>query len=894
MPFIFLILLLNVNGQINDTLKLDSKLQNLPYGLSERVPESKPQIGLALSGGGSRSISQLGVLLAFEERGIPIDYIVGTSMGGIIGGLYSAGYKISEIDSIFQATNWDDLLSLSETSRKDFFVDKKVTEDMAIFSIRFDGLNPVIPTSLVTGQKVLNYLNLLAFNAPLKPSKSFDDLLFRYRAVSTDLITGNSEVIKDGSFSKAMRASSSVTFLLAPVRKDSMLLVDGGLVANVPVVITRELGCDYVVAVNTTSPLRDHEELIYPWTIADQVVSIPISIISNQNLDNADMIISPELGGRNNNDFSNLGILLSQGYKSAVLLIDSVESEIRDIFISSHSEDVRFYKNIQPNNPDSKIEKEFTFKYTQKDSVSRSEILYDMYKLLATGDYSDVSVIIQVNEFNTFLMLNIDENHKISDIEIQGVNRISQNEIRRISDVLIGVPYNSRKIIRMVLDLLKIYRQEGYSLAKIDEISFNRNTGLLNIAVSEGIIDEILIEGNKKTSSSVILREFPLKEGEPFLYKNFELGLENLRTTNLFNELDVSITQELNKNVLKIKLIEKLSAVMRFGLKTDNENFTQLSLDLREENLFGTGTELGTFLLLGPRKRIISLEHQASRIFDTYLTYKIKGFYLLDDINTYSFDPESSNNRFSRSKSGEYRQKHYGVSVGIGTQVEKFGNLIAEGIYQIDELENRDDDPISPYRDNFALLRFSILIDSQNKIPYPTDGFFINGYYETSQQILGSDLSYTKFEFLYKYIFTLEGLHTLSMIFNIGFGDETLPLAQHFSFGGQNSFYGYREYDFRGRQIFRSSVEYQLFLPFQIFFDTYLRARYDLGSIWSESEQIKFKDLRHGIGATLSLDTPIGPADFSIGKSFLIKKGLPESTISWGETLLYFTIGYYY
>jgi len=83
-------------------------------------------------------------------------------------------------------------------------------------------------------------------------------------------------------------------------------------------------------------------------------------------------------------------------------------------------------------------------------------------------------------------------------------------------------------------------------------------------------------------------------------------------------------------------------------------------------------------------------------------------------------------------------------------------------------------------------------------------------------------------------------------------------------------------------------------LPFKLFFDTYLRGRYDLGSIWSQKEEIRLKDLRHGLGIILSLDTPIGPADFSIGKSFLIKNKLKDNIISWGPLYFYFSIGYNY
>jgi NTE family protein len=103
-----------------------------------------------------------------------------------------------------------------------------------------------------------------------------------------------------------------------------------------------------------------------------------------------------------------------------------------------------------------------------------------------------------------------------------------------------------------------------------------------------------------------------------------------------------------------------------------------------------------------------------------------------------------------------------------------------------------------------------------------------------------------------------------------------------------------REDEFRGRQIFLTSVDYRVKLPFNIYFDTYALFRYDLGSMWEVKDQIRFNDLRHGLGMTLSLNTPIGPADFSIGRSFRFTKNLTDTPVRSGPIYLYFSIGYYY
>jgi outer membrane protein assembly factor BamA len=214
--------------------------------------------------------------------------------------------------------------------------------------------------------------------------------------------------------------------------------------------------------------------------------------------------------------------------------------------------------------------------------------------------------------------------------------------------------------------------------------------------------------------------------------------------------------------------------------------------------------------------------------------------------------------------------------------------------YQFDQIKNKKGTINTGYKIKIVSLKISTTIDTQDKYPYPKRGFLFSGFYETAQTILGGDIGFTNLSFDYKNYFTLSSDHTISPRVSLGFGDKTLPLSQHYSLGGQYSFFGMREDEFRGRQLFLASFEYRYNLPIDLFFDTYFMLRYDLGSVWAEQESIRFKDLRHGIGASLSLDTPIGPAEFAVGRSFLFKKNLPGNPISWGEAIFYFSIGYYF
>ena len=893
-PYFLFSYFLVVSSLLPQNVKLDLNLIDKPlqFGLSQKVLAEKPKIGIALSGGGAKGVAQLGILKALEENDIDLDVIAGTSMGSIIGGLYTIGYDLEDIEEILINTDWQKLLAISEHSREELFVDRKITEDRAIFTVRFDGFEPVIPTSLNTGQKVLNYLNYLSANAPINFISSYDDLLYKYRAVSTDLITGQTVVLESGSISKAMRASSSVTFLLAPVKQDSLLLVDGGLVANVPVNVAKELGCDFIIAANTTSGLHTREELEYPWMMADQLVSIPITILSEKHMMDADAIIQPYLGERGLNDYSDLESLVSLGYDAVEPHINSIKTKAYNLLQESFNVDLQYYGNLELSDSSKILFSELNRKYTALDSISNRKILVDLYNIMNTGDYTDVSAEVEYSENKNVLHISAVENELIQSVNISGTSLINFDKIYSKAEGLISSPYNSYEIQNALLEILREYRKEGFSLAEVVKVEFEENIGRLNVFISEGVIDEFKVSGNEKTWDSIILRELNFETGDIFNVSKLEEALDNLRVSNLFEEIDVEIYKENGNNVLEIKVDERIPTVFRFGLKINNEYFTQFLFDLRDENLFGSGTELGLTFFAGPRNRFLSGEVKANRIFDTYLTYKLTGYYKSDNIYTYETVDSVQPNSFERVQSGEYKQRMYGGSLGIGTQVQNYGTFIIEGRYERNEVDNLLASPVDPYLIDVAALKFGFNIDSRDKFPYPKSGMIINAYYETAQKFLQSDITYAKFYFDYKYFLTINSLHTFKLAFQIGFGDETLPLSQHFSMGGQYNFFGYRLYEFRGRQIFLASLDYRVMLPFKIFFDTYVGARYDLGSIWQNKEQIKFNDLKHGIGATLSMDTPVGPADFSIGKSFLIKDTLPKSSVVWGETFAYFTIGF--
>ncbi len=890
---LFSLLYFNLTAQEKIKLNFELKEKTLPFGLVEQVPIAKPKIGLALSGGGSRALSQIGVLKVLEEKNIPIEIIVGTSMGSIIGGLYSAGYRINELDSIMKVTNWEEFFSSKQSERNELFVDQKVTEDKALLTLRLNGLKPILPTSLSSGQRAASFLNLMSIGAPLYNDSTYDLFVYKFRAVSADLVSGKEEIIGNGPLGAALRASSSVTLLLPPVKKDSMLLVDGGLVANVPVKETKKLGADIVIAVNSSSPLYEEEELNVPWRIADQLVSIPMKILNSQQLAEADFIITPNIGNKKNSDFTDLSFFANEGYKSASFLADKIYTRFENDFKNKIKEDYVF-NNLKISYEANEFEKRTFDLLKNKQAVSSKDILFEFHKVFQDGYWRDPQIYVLRSDTVSTLIINAKKNLIVKQIDLTGVKIISGDLIINTLKNLIDKPYSPRKTFESLLNVLRLYKRNGYSFAKIERVFYDSTAKAINIKINEGIISDIDVIGNKKTKEEIVTREFPLKVGNYFKYETAAKGLTNLRSTNLFDQIELSVISKDDKNKLLISLLEKESSIIRLGMRVDNEYLTQIAVDIRDENFNGTGTEIGAILSGGVKNASFAIEQKANRVFDSYLTYKVRAFYDYTNISTYINQVIVNPNRYSREKFGEYKQSNYGFSFGLGTQVERFGNLMFEARYLRDEIKPISNFTEANYKTDITSFRINLHIDSQNEYPYPTKGFLVNSFYETAQSFLGGNISYTKFLFDYKVFFGLHTDHVWSFRTMIGSADKTLPLSQQFSLGGQNSFFGMREYEYRGRQIFLSSLEVSYHIPFKIFFETYFRVRYDLGSMWKEREQIRFKDLLHGIGTTLSFKTPIGPADFSVGKSFYFANNLINNKLVLGPTFFYFTIGYYY
>ncbi|MGD9591258.1 MAG: patatin-like phospholipase family protein [Candidatus Berkiella sp.] len=279
----------------------------------------RPKVGLVLSGGGARGAAHIGVIEALEEMQVPIDFIVGTSMGAVIGGLYASGVPIQTIKSNFSSLNWDDIFSLN-IKRTDLYYRRKLDSDIFILKnfISYSHGQIHIPSGLITGQTLYEVFNHYLLHE--EPIKNFDRLSIPFKAVSTDLITGNPVILEDGDLALSLLASMAVPGIISPIDMKNYLLVDGGVSDNLPVDIAKSMGADVLIVVNVSTPLSTKAEIIDLTSVLGQITNILTSINekhSESMLTANDVVIVPNLNHADTSDFSKFSQLIIPGKLAA-------------------------------------------------------------------------------------------------------------------------------------------------------------------------------------------------------------------------------------------------------------------------------------------------------------------------------------------------------------------------------------------------------------------------------------------------------------------------------------------------------------------------------------------------------------------------------------------------
>jgi NTE family protein len=308
-------LIINLPGTILKTCTLALMLSSLPFNTEAQEIHKRPTVGLVLSGGGSHGIAHLGVIKVMEEAGLRPDYITGVSMGAIIGGMYSIGYSADSLHKLLKTVNWNSILANKIPENKVVFLEKAHFYH-SIVSLPLSSKKVILPSGLINGQQLENMLSFYTW--PAADLNDFSRLPIPFMCLATDIVAFRKVDLKTGYLADALRASSAVPSIFTPIKIDTMLLLDGGLIRNFAASEIKEMGAEIIIGSYTGFHSLSEDELQSVSGIAKQIGLIRSLDDFEKQKKLADVLIKPETSGFQINEFDNVDSLFQKGYEAAL------------------------------------------------------------------------------------------------------------------------------------------------------------------------------------------------------------------------------------------------------------------------------------------------------------------------------------------------------------------------------------------------------------------------------------------------------------------------------------------------------------------------------------------------------------------------------------------------
>lgn len=415
-------LALIVFTSINLTGLFPASAQNEPV-------KRRPTIGLVLSGGGARGFAHVGVLKVLEENRIPVDYVGGASIGGLIGALYAMGKTPAEIEDLIGTLDWDKLFA-SSTSFENLSFRRKEDRRNIPGPIPLRGkLNDLrLPAAFNSGHEIGLLFDRVTL--PYALVNDFDQLPIPFRTVGTNMVNGASEELKSGSLSRSLRATMSIPGVFAPIEIDGKILSDGGLVNNIPTNVVKAMGADILIVVNIETQLASRESLENLIGVLAQTINIATAENSRRSLQQADLIIAPDMKDFGSTSFSSSEEIIKLGYDGAkekeVLLrgLSLSEADWQSHMNARRSRQkadavsVPTFLAIDVDDPDGikTIEEKLVTKYigSPLDETQRIELEKDLSQLTGTGRFDALNYELTDRDGQVGLLIRTNQNQQKS------------------------------------------------------------------------------------------------------------------------------------------------------------------------------------------------------------------------------------------------------------------------------------------------------------------------------------------------------------------------------------------------------------------------------------------------------------------------------------------------
>ena len=515
----------------------------------------RPKIGLVLSGGGAKGFAHIGVLKVLEEAGIKIDYIGGTSMGSVIGGLYASGYNASQIDSIFKKTNFDELINdYIPRSSKNFY--GKKNDELYAIVLPFSNFRVGIPEALSKGMYNYNLLSSLTRN--VRHIRDFNKLPTPFLCIGTNIETGEEVLLNKGNLVQAMVASAAFPSLFTPVEIDGNLLVDGGVVNNYPIEEVRKLGADIIIGVDVQDDLMKRKNLKNATRILVQITNLQSIDKMKNKIKNTDVYIKPDIRDFGVISFDRGEEIIRKGEEAAFAVFEKIKAL---------SDETTFYKKpklkvatdtiqIQKINTD-KLDN-FTKEYIRGKLRFKpgSTITYDnlktginnlnatqnfstiSYCLQPDGDKDDLDLVLKENPTQTFLKLGLhyDGLYKSAILlNLTHKKTFLKNDVTSL-DIILGDNFRYD---------FNYYVENGFNISfgfrsRLNQFNRNVTTSLSNLVTQNPNVNLINVDfldlSNQAYFQTIFVQKFLMGGGLEYKY----LKINSPTLSNVENVIDKS------------------------------------------------------------------------------------------------------------------------------------------------------------------------------------------------------------------------------------------------------------------------------------------------------------------------------------------------------------------
>ncbi len=377
--------------------------------------KGEPKIGLVLSGGGAKGLAHIGVLKVLEEEGIKIDYIGGTSMGAIIGGLYASGYSAKDLDSIFRETNFNILIQDNLPRRAKTFYEKEDSEKYAI-TLPFDDFDISFPTGLFKGQNIYNLMSRLTIH--VSDVNDFSNLPIPFFCVAANVETGEAVILDEGSLAKAISASGAIPTLLSPVKIDDQLLTDGGVANNYPVEELRRRGADIVIGVDVQDSLVQREKLQNVFEIMSQISNFRTINDMKEKIPLTNVYIRPDISSFSVMSFDKGNAIIDSGRVAALKKLEDIKKLASKVGKEYKRPDLKKVDTfnisaltLQGNNTYPRAYVQGKLKLDYEEPYDFEDLNIGLNNLSATGNFDRINyqLIPEDEEGNYLLAMQIEE-----------------------------------------------------------------------------------------------------------------------------------------------------------------------------------------------------------------------------------------------------------------------------------------------------------------------------------------------------------------------------------------------------------------------------------------------------------------------------------------------------